>query len=102
MVGLEGYLILASALFCIGLYGAFTKRNVISVLMSIEIMLNAANINLVAFNRFLAPEKVTGHIFAIFVIVVAAAEIAVGLAIILNIYRSLPTSNVEDFNILKW
>nr|WP_312292543.1 NADH-quinone oxidoreductase subunit NuoK [Clostridium chromiireducens] len=102
MVGLEGYLILAAALFCIGLYGAFAKRNVISVLMSVELMMNAVNINLVAFNRFLAPEKVTGHLFTIFVIVVAAAEIAVGLAIILNVYRSHITSNVEDFNILKW
>lgn len=102
MVGLEDYLILAAALFCIGLYGAFAKRNVISVLMSIEIMMNAVNINLVAFNRFLTPEKVTGNIFTIFVIVVAAAEIAVGLAIILNIYRSHTTTNVEDFNILKW
>lgn len=102
MVGLEGYLLLAAALFCIGLYGAFVKRNVISVLMSVELMVNAVNINLVAFNRFLAPAKVTGHIFAIFVIVVAAAEIGVGLAIILNIYRSRNTTNVEDFNILKW
>lgn len=102
MVGLEGYLILAAALFCIGLYGAIAKRNVISVLMSVELMMNAVNINLVAFNRFLEPERVTGHLFAIFVIVVAAAEIAVGLAIILNIYRSQTTSNVEDFNILKW
>ncbi|GKU27570.1 NADH-quinone oxidoreductase subunit K [Clostridium folliculivorans] len=102
MIGLEGYLLLAAGLFCIGLYGVFTKRNVISVLMSVELMMNAVNINLVAFNRFLSPVKVTGHIFAIFVIVVAAAEIAVGLAIILNIYRSRTTTNVEDFNILKW
>ncbi|MDT8718634.1 NADH-quinone oxidoreductase subunit NuoK [Clostridium sp. 19966] len=102
MIGLEGYLLLAAALFCIGLYGVFVKRNVISVLMSVELMMNAVNINLVAFNRFLSPAKVTGHIFAIFIIVVAAAEIAVGLAIILNIYRSRTTTNVEDFNILKW
>ena len=102
MVGLEGYLILAAALFCIGLFGAFAKKNVISVLMSVELMLNAAIINLVAFNRFLAPAKVTGHIFAIFIFVVAAAGIAVGLAIIINIYRSRATTNVEDFNILKW
>lgn len=102
MVGLEGYLLLAAALFCIGLYGAFAKKNVVSILMSVELMVNAVNINLVAFNRFLAPTKVTGHLFAIFVIVVAAAEIAVGLAIILNIYRSSTTTDVEDFNILKW
>lgn len=102
MVGLEGYLLLAAALFCIGLYGALTKKNVISVLMSVELMLNAVNINLVAFNRFLDPLKVTGHIFAIFVFVVAASEIAVGLACIINIYRSRATTNVEDFNFLKW
>lgn len=102
MVGLEGYLILAAALFCVGLYGTFSKKNVISVLMSVELMLNAVNINLVAFNRFLAPAQVTGHIFAIFIFVVAAAEIAVGLSIIINIYRSRATTNVEDFNLLKW
>lgn len=102
MIGLNDYLLLAAALFCIGLYGALVKKNVISVLMSVELMVNSVNINLVAFNRFLTPTKVTGHIFAIFAIVVAAAEIAIGLAIILNIYRTHNTTDVEDFNILKW
>ena len=84
-VGLEHYLILSAVLFCIGLYGALAKRNAVVILMCIEIMLNAVNIALIAFSRFLVPDVVllTGQIFAIFVMVVAAAEVAVGLAIII-------------------
>lgn len=102
MVSLEHYLILAAMLFCIGLYGALAKKNAIAVLMGVELMLNSVNINLIAFNKFLAPLSVTGHIFAIFVIVVAAAEVAVGLAIVLNIYRERMSTNVDDFDLLKW
>lgn len=102
MIGLEHYLALAAALFCIGVYGAVAKRNAVAVLMGIELMLNAVNINLVALNRFLWPDEFTGHVFAIFVIVVAAVEVAVGLAIVINIYRNRLSSNVDDFDWLKW
>ncbi len=102
MITLNHYLVLASLLFCIGLYCAIAKRNAIGILMGIELMLNAVNINLIAFNRFLVPGETTGHMFAIFVIVVAAAEVAVGLAIIINIYREKLSSAVEDFDWLKW
>jgi NADH:ubiquinone oxidoreductase subunit K len=98
MISLRHYLVLALALFCIGLYGAIAKKNAISVLMGIELMLNSVNINLVAFNRFIAPDKLTGHVFAIFIIVVAAAEVAVALAIIISIYRHKKTSTVDDLD----
>lgn len=102
MITLNHYLLLAALLFCIGLYGALAKRNAVAVLMGIELMLNAVNINLVAFNRFLQPDGVVGNVFAIFVIVVAAAEVAVGLAIVLNIYRERLSTNLDDFDWLKW
>jgi len=102
-LGLEHYLILSGVLFCIGLYGALAKRNAVVILMCIEIMLNAANIALVAFSRYLAPGVVllTGHIFVIFVMVVAAAEVAVGLAIIIALYRSRETIDVEKADTMK-
>ncbi len=102
MVGLNNYLIFAAILFCIGLYGAVAKRNAVAVLMGIELMLNSVNINLIAFNRFLTPGEVTGQVFAIMVVVVAAAEVAVGLALILNIYRQRLTTDVDDLDWLKW
>lgn len=102
MITLNHYLVLAALLFCIGLCGAISKKNAIAVLMGIELMLNAANINLVAFNHFLEPAKVVGQIFAIFVIVVAAAEVAVGLALVINIYRQRLEVDVDDLNWLKW
>ena len=101
-VGLERYLVLAAILFAIGLYGALTKRNAVIVLMCIELMLNAVNITLVAFSRFVVPELLTGQVFAIFVMVVAAAEVAVGLAIILAIYRGLTDIDVTKINLMKW
>jgi NADH:ubiquinone oxidoreductase subunit K len=101
-IGLQHYLILAALLFVIGFYGAVAKRNAIAVLMGIELMLNAVNINLIAFNRYLAADVALGIIFAIFVIVVAAAEVAVGLAIIIKIYRERLTTNVDDVDWLKW
>lgn len=101
-VGLEHYLILAAVLFAIGLYGALAKRNAIIILMCIEIMLNAVNIALVAFSRFITPTLLTGQVFAIFVIVVAAAEAAVGLAIIISIFRNHETIDTTDINLLKW
>ena len=99
--GLEHYLILSAVLFSIGLYGALTKRNAIVILMSIEIMLNAVNIAMVAFSRFIVPTLLTGQIFAIFIMVVAAAEAAVGLAIILAIYRSRGTIESTDIDLMK-
>lgn len=107
-VGLSTYLLVGAMLFCIGLYGVFAKRNIIAILMSIELMLNAVNINFVAFNRFIWNEKIdihyvlTGHVAALFVIVVAAAEVAVGLALIITIYRNRQTTNVDELNWLKW
>ncbi len=101
-IGLEHYLILSAILFCIGLYGALTKRNAVIILMCIELMLNAVNITLVAFSSYIVPLLLTGQVFAIFVMVVAAAEVAVGLAIILAIYRGLEDIDVTKINLMKW
>jgi NAD(P)H-quinone oxidoreductase subunit 4L len=101
-IGLNHYLILSAVLFCIGLYGALTRRNAVVILMCIEIMLNAVNISLVAFSAYIVPLLLTGQVFAIFVIVVAAAEIAVGLAIVLAIYRGLADIDTNNINLLKW
>ena len=101
-IGLEHYLILSAILFSIGLYGALAKRNAIVILMSIEIMLNAVNIAMVAFSRYIAPSLLTGQVFAIFIIAVAAAEAAVGLAIIIAIYRSRETIESTKIDLMKW
>ena len=101
-IGLQHYLILSAILFCIGLFGALTRRNAVVILMCIELMLNAVNISLVAFSSYIVPLLLTGQIFAIFVIVVAAAEIAVGLAIVLAIYRGLAHIDTNNINLLKW
>ncbi|MBI4377279.1 MAG: NADH-quinone oxidoreductase subunit NuoK [Elusimicrobia bacterium] len=98
---LAHYLIIGAALFLIGLFGALTRRNVIGILMSIELMFNAANINLAAFNRFLHPEGVAGQAVALFIITIAAAEVVVGLALVLAIVRNTDTLYVEEFNLLK-
>jgi NADH-quinone oxidoreductase subunit K len=105
MIPLSWYLIVAAAMFCIGLYGVLARRNAIAILISIELMLNAVNINLVAFWRYLTAEpgtNVAGQAFAIFVFAVAAAEAAVGLALIIAIYRNRQTVIAEDINLLKW
>ncbi len=99
---LEAFLIVAAALFCIGIYGLITSRNAVRVLMSIELMLNAVNINLLAFSNYLDSSNLRGQVFAIFVISIAAAEAAVGLAIVLSIYRSRDTVDMEQFNLLRW
>jgi NAD(P)H-quinone oxidoreductase subunit 4L len=101
-VGLEHFLILSAILFCIGLVGVFSKKNAVIILMCIEIMLNAVNIALVAFSRWVTPEFLTGQVFAIFVMAVAAAEVAVGIAIIITIYRNRDTINVDKFDLFKW
>jgi|TARA_Y100000310_G_C19961997_1_gene481638 NADH:ubiquinone oxidoreductase subunit K len=101
-IGLEHYLILSAILFSIGLYGALAKRNAIVILMSIELMLNGVNIAMVAFSRFIVPLLLTGQVFAIFIMVVAAAEVAVGLAIIISIYRNRGTIDATQINLMKW
>lgn len=102
MITLYHFLFLSAALFCIGFYGAVSKKNAIAVFMGIELMLNSVNINLVAFNHYLRPDVLTGHVFAIFIVTVAAAEVAVGLAIILLLYRHRKSTTVDDIDLLKW
>lgn len=99
---LQYFLIIAAALFCIGIYGLINSRNAVRVLMSVELMLNAVNLNLMAFSNFLDPLDVKGQVFTIFVIAIAAAEAAIGLAIVLAIYRNRDTVDMEQFNLLKW
>jgi NADH:ubiquinone oxidoreductase subunit K len=101
-IGLTHYLVLSAVLFCIGLYGALTRRNAVVILMCIEIMLNAVNISLIAFSSYVVPQLLTGQVFAIFVIVVAAAEVAVGLAIVLAIFRHFKDIDTNNINLLKW
>lgn len=98
---LAHYLAVSGVLFSIGLFGALTRRNVIGVLMGIELMFNAANLNLAAFNRFLHPAGVAGNAVSLFIMAVAAAEIVVGLALVMAIYRNINTVYVEDMNLLK-
>ena len=100
--GLERYILLSVALFSIGIYGLTSSRNVIRVLMSIELLLNAVNINLVSFATFTDPLEIKGQVFAIFVMAIAAAEAAIALAIILAIYRNMASVDMEDFANLKW
>lgn len=100
-VPLSIYLVLALVLFCIGLFGALTKRNTVIVLISVELMLNAVNLNLVAFSKYGVNPSITGQIFSLFTITVAAAEVAVGLAILIALHRNKKTVNIDDFNIMK-
>jgi NAD(P)H-quinone oxidoreductase subunit 4L len=99
---LQYFLLLAAALFCIGIYGLITSRNAVRVLMSIELLLNAVNLNLMGFSNYLDPQGIKGQVFAVFVITIAASEAAVGLAIVLSIYRNRDTVDMEQFNLLKW
>ncbi len=101
-LSLEHFLVLSAVLFSIGIYGALTKRSAVVILMSIEIMLNAAAIATVAFSRYITPALLTGQLFAIFIIVVAAAEATVGLAIIMSVYRSRETIDVTKIDLMKW
>lgn len=101
MITLAHYMAVAAALFLIGIFGALTRRNIIGILMSIELMFNAANINLAAFDRYLHPTGVAGQALALFIIAIAAAEVVVGLALLLAIYRNTDTVYAEDFNLLK-
>ena len=100
MDSLTNYLLVSAILFSLGLYGVVTRRNGVAVLMSIELILNAANLNFLAFARF-GGMNMTGHIYALFVIVLAAAEAAVALAIIINIFNNFNTINIDDVSELK-
>lgn len=102
MISLSYFLVFAAALFCIGLYGALARKNSVAVLMGIELMLNAVIINLIAFWRFRAPEMITGQAFAVMVFAVAAAEVAVGLALFIAIYRQRQTIAADEIDLLKW
>jgi NADH-quinone oxidoreductase subunit K len=96
------YLGVSAILFCIGLFGVMTRRNAVGILMSIELMLNAANINLVAFSAYGVRHGIVGQVFAVFVITLAAAEAAVGLAIVVNLYINFRHVNVDQVNVMKW
>lgn len=102
MVPLSWYLIVAAGLFCIGVYGVLARRNSVGILMGVELMLNAVNINLVAFWRYLQPTDPTGQVFALFVLVVAAAEAVVGLALIISVYRDRRSIDAEKLDLLRW
>jgi NADH:ubiquinone oxidoreductase subunit K len=101
VVPLSWYLIVAAALFSIGIYGILAHRNLVVILMSLELLLNAVNINLIAFSRYLEPELVNGRTFALFVYVVAAAEAAIGLALVVNVWRNRATVAVDQIDELK-
>ena len=100
MIGLQHYLVVSAALFSLGLLGVLTRRNAVNVLMGIELILNSANINLVAFSRY-GIGNMQGQLFSVFVIVIAAAEVAVALAIILTLYRLRRTPNLDEADLLK-
>jgi NADH-quinone oxidoreductase subunit K len=102
MIPLSWYLILAALLFGVGLFGVLARKNVIAILMGIELMLNAVNINLIAFWRYLTPEDITGQIFTVMVFVVAAAEVAVGLALVISVWRKRDTAYADELDMLKW
>ena len=101
VVPLPWYLILGAALFCVGIFGVLASRNLIVTMMSLEIMLNAVALNLVAFARFIEPARVTGKTFAIMVYAIATAEAALGLALIISIWRTENTVAVDEINVLK-
>jgi NADH-quinone oxidoreductase subunit K len=102
MIPLSWFLILAAALFSIGLFGVLSRKNAVAILMGIELMLNAVNINLVAFWRYRAPEFIAGQAFVVIVLAVAAAEVAVGLALIISVYRRHRTVAADELTFLKW
>jgi NADH-quinone oxidoreductase subunit K len=100
MIGLNHYLVVSAALFSLGIMGVLTRKNAVNVLMGVELILNSANVNLVAFSKYSAG-NITGQIFAIFIIVVAVAEAAIALAIVLSMYRIIKSVNLDRANTLK-
>jgi NADH:ubiquinone oxidoreductase subunit K len=101
-IPLEHFIVLSSILFSIGVYGVLARRNAVLILMSVELMLNAVSINMVAFAVYTAPSLFVGIIFAIFVITIAAAEVGLALAIVLRVFRNRGTANVDEIATLKW
>ena len=101
-ITLQHYLVLSAALFCLGLYGVLTRRNAVSVLMGIELILNSVNLNFVALNHFLHRAALTGQMAVLFTITIAAAEATVGLALVVSIFRSRRSVRLEDADLLKW
>jgi NADH:ubiquinone oxidoreductase subunit K len=102
MVPMENYLALSAIVFSLGVYGVLARRNAVLILMSVELMLNAVSLNFVAFAAYLDPTRITGAIFAIFVITVAAAEIGLALAIVIRLFKNRGTSNVDEAATMKW
>ncbi|MGH2584761.1 MAG: NADH-quinone oxidoreductase subunit NuoK [Dehalococcoidia bacterium] len=102
MIPFEHVLILSGILFSIGVYGVLARRNAVLILMSVELMLNAVNINMIAFAVYLNPDQATGLVFVVFIIAVAAAEAGLALAIILRLFRNRRTANVDEADLLKW
>ena len=95
-------LFLSSALFFLGVYGFFSRRNLITMLMSVELILNSVNINFVAFNKYLFPHQLEGVFFTLFIITIAAAEVSIAIAIIINLYRRFNTIDIDDTNTMKF
>jgi NADH:ubiquinone oxidoreductase subunit K len=102
MIPINHFLVLSSVLFSIGMYGVLARRNAVLILMSVELMLQAVSINFIAFAVYLDPENFTGMIFAVFVIVIAAAEVGLALAIILRLFRNRQTANVDEADLMRW
>jgi NADH:ubiquinone oxidoreductase subunit K len=99
---LNQFLILGAALFALGIYGLLVRRNIVLILLSVELMLSAVNINLVAFESYLNTPEAIGQVFAIFVITVAAAEVGIGLAILIMIFRNRRSANVDDLSLMRY
>lgn len=102
MIPISWYLVFSAALFCTGLFGVLARKNAVAILIGVELMLNATNVNLVAFWRYMTPTMIGGQVFAVVVFAVAAAEVAVGLALIISIYRRRNTIVAEEIDMLKY
>jgi NADH-quinone oxidoreductase subunit K len=102
MIPIQHFMVLSGVLFSLGVYGVLARRSAILILMAVELMLQAVSINMIAFAVYLSPDAFVGLIFAVFIIVVAAAEVGLLLAIILRIYRNRATANVDEVDIMKW
>jgi NADH:ubiquinone oxidoreductase subunit K len=102
MIPMQHFLVLSSILFSLGVYGVLARRNAVLILMSVELMLQAVSINFIAFAVYLSPEAFVGLIFAVFIIVVAAAEVGLMLAIVLRIFRNRATANVDEVDLMRW
>jgi len=100
-IPLNWYLLVAAALFCIGIYAALSRRNAIGILMGVELMLNAVNVNLIAFWRYITPQQLTGQVFVLFIIAIAAAEAVVGLALVISLYRRRETIFADEVDLLQ-